>query len=203
MQKAIENSKAAIAKHNPSNDSIARLQTMERIRLDLQTEADALYASLNVHGTFPEFNGIDLEFVYVLLMARDLKISIRRRAIASFFEWDKLDQAVGGRGQPLGMFGDFIVCWLCELRVHTLTVLSRYQTSPANKKSYRQTQTCSHGRHHKVQWLLFDTRKSLSDVLVYSTSQAFAEHTRFASQQPYPHGRCVDFTIRGYSALAR
>lgn len=36
-------------------------------------------------------------------MARDLKISIRKRAVGSFFEWDRLDQAVGGREQNLGV----------------------------------------------------------------------------------------------------
>ncbi|KAI6003806.1 hypothetical protein EDD15DRAFT_2360083 [Pisolithus albus] len=35
-------------------------------------------------------------------MARDLKINIRKRAIGSFFEWDKLDRAVGGKDKPLG-----------------------------------------------------------------------------------------------------
>ncbi|TFK61292.1 hypothetical protein BDN72DRAFT_863712 [Pluteus cervinus] len=34
--------------------------------------------------------------------ARDLKINIRKRAIGSFFEWDKLDQANGGKNQALG-----------------------------------------------------------------------------------------------------
>lgn len=33
---------------------------------------------------------------------RDLKINIRKRAIGSFFEWDKLDCAVGGRQKALG-----------------------------------------------------------------------------------------------------
>jgi hypothetical protein len=35
-------------------------------------------------------------------MARDLKINIRKRAVGSFFEWERLDQAVGGRNQALG-----------------------------------------------------------------------------------------------------
>ncbi|KAG6903783.1 hypothetical protein DXG01_014927, partial [Tephrocybe rancida] len=35
-------------------------------------------------------------------MARDLGINIRKRAIGSFLEWDKFDQAVGGREQSLG-----------------------------------------------------------------------------------------------------
>ncbi|KAG2127205.1 hypothetical protein DEU56DRAFT_693117, partial [Suillus clintonianus] len=58
--------------------------------------------TLNVHNRFPELQGVDLDFVRTLLMARDLKINIRKRAIGSFFEWDKLDRAVGGANQALG-----------------------------------------------------------------------------------------------------
>jgi hypothetical protein len=50
-------------------------------------------------GVSPDIN---LEFVRTLLMARDLKINIRKRAIGSFFEWEKLDRAVGGRDGTLG-----------------------------------------------------------------------------------------------------
>ncbi|KAI6024283.1 hypothetical protein EDC04DRAFT_2869501 [Pisolithus marmoratus] len=35
-------------------------------------------------------------------MAHDLKINIHKQAIGSFFEWDKLDHAVGGKDKPLG-----------------------------------------------------------------------------------------------------
>jgi hypothetical protein len=49
---------------------------------------------------------MSLEFVRTLLIARDLKINIRKRAIASFFEWDKLDRAVGGKANPLGMYSN-------------------------------------------------------------------------------------------------
>jgi len=63
---------------------------------------ESLYASLNIHDTFPELHGMSLNFVPTLLIARDLKINIRKRAIASLFECDKLDQAVGGKGNPLG-----------------------------------------------------------------------------------------------------
>ncbi|KAM6496640.1 hypothetical protein JOM56_007113, partial [Amanita muscaria] len=62
-----------------------------------------LYASLNIPEQFPNVQGLDLEFLRTLMMARDLKINIRKRAIGSFFEWDRLDQAVGGRQQALGM----------------------------------------------------------------------------------------------------
>lgn len=66
-------------------------------------KVESLYSSLNVPEDFPELQGLPLEFVRTLLMARDLKINIRKRAIGSFFEWDKLNRAAGGRDQPLGM----------------------------------------------------------------------------------------------------
>ena len=65
-------------------------------------KVEELYSSLNVANAFPEIKGLPLEFVRTLLMARDLKINIRKRAIGTFFEWDKLDRAGGGRDQPLG-----------------------------------------------------------------------------------------------------
>lgn len=43
-------------------------------------------------------------------MARNLKINIRKRAIGSFFEWDRLDQAVGGQSQTLGRRRLIISC---------------------------------------------------------------------------------------------
>ncbi|KAG1817895.1 hypothetical protein EV424DRAFT_1324093, partial [Suillus variegatus] len=54
------------------------------------------------HMDFPELQGVDLDFVQTLLMACDLKINIWKRAIGSFFEWDKLDRAAGGANQALG-----------------------------------------------------------------------------------------------------
>ncbi|KAF7439857.1 hypothetical protein PC9H_000194 [Pleurotus ostreatus] len=68
----------------------------------LRTQADQIYDTLNVQNRFPELKQCSLEFVRILLILRDLKVNIRKRAIGSFFEWDKLDQAVGGRQQSIG-----------------------------------------------------------------------------------------------------
>ena len=71
----------------------------------LLNKVDTLYASLNVHDKFPELKGVNREFVQILLMACDLKINIHKRAIGSFFEWDKLDHAVSGKEKHLVCFG--------------------------------------------------------------------------------------------------
>jgi len=78
------------------------IKSLERANIELIEKVETLYSSLNIHDSFPELNGVDLDFVRTLLLARDLKINIRKRAIGSFFEWERLDQAVGGKNQVLG-----------------------------------------------------------------------------------------------------
>ena len=78
------------------------LDSLRRTHERAISKVEELYVSLNVADAFPEVKGLPLEFMRVLLMARDLKINIRKRAIGTFFEWERLDQAAGGRDQPLG-----------------------------------------------------------------------------------------------------
>ena len=94
----------ALQKSHASSDSLEVLASLERSHAHLLNKVDALYASLNVHNKFPELKGVNREFVQILLMARDLKINIHKRAIGSFFKWDKLDCAVRGKEKTLGTF---------------------------------------------------------------------------------------------------
>lgn len=102
VDNAIKVAKAAIANSPAPSDSKHLMNSLQRTHDKLKVKVEELYTSLNIPDSFPELEGVDLEFVRILLMARDLKINIRKRAIGSFFEWAKLDQAVGGRGQALG-----------------------------------------------------------------------------------------------------
>ena len=90
-EKAIQTAKNAIEKGSTSDDTLSALGSLERTHGRLITKVDALYASLNVQTKFPELEGIGLDFVQILLLVCDLKINIRKWAIGSFFEWDKLD----------------------------------------------------------------------------------------------------------------
>ncbi|KAI0669310.1 hypothetical protein C8Q78DRAFT_1095812 [Trametes maxima] len=78
------------------------IASLKRTHSRAVAKVEGLYASLNVPHDFPELKGLPLHFVRILLMARDLKMNIRKRAIGSFFEWDKLSRAAGGQDQPLG-----------------------------------------------------------------------------------------------------
>jgi hypothetical protein len=91
-----------LEKETASPDTLEALEALQRGHDRLMDKVEALYASLNIHDRFPELEGMNLDFVRLLLMARDLKMNIRKRVIASFFEWDKLDRAVGGAQQALG-----------------------------------------------------------------------------------------------------
>jgi hypothetical protein len=89
------------------------LDSLSRTQERLKEKVELLYSSLNVPDTMPEFRNVDIKFVHTLFLARDLKMNIRRRAIGSFLEWERLDQAVGGKGQPLGnglSRCEYIVC---------------------------------------------------------------------------------------------
>lgn len=99
--RAIQSMKSAIEKQHISADTMVALASLERTHDHLMNKVEALYASLNVSEKFPELKDIDLDFVRTLLLACDLKINVRKRAIGSFFEWDKLDRAVAGAQKAL------------------------------------------------------------------------------------------------------
>ena len=102
IEKTIQTATSIMKKESLSDVTLAALGSLECAHSRLITKVDTLYASLNVQTKFPELEGIDLDFVRTLLLACDLKINIRKRAIGSFFEWDKLDRAVGGAQKALG-----------------------------------------------------------------------------------------------------
>ena len=99
--KALQAARTIIEK-DAMQDTLEALQSLERSHDRLLTKVDVLYTLLNIQDRFPELHGVNLEFVRTLLLARDLKINIRKWAIGSFFEWDKLDRAVGGKQKALG-----------------------------------------------------------------------------------------------------
>lgn len=100
IEAAIQSAKAALSKAPKKSAQI--LKKLAETHAELSESVGALFSSLNLHDDFPDLKGVELEFVRLLLLARDLKINIRKRAIGSFFEWDRLDQAVGGRNETLG-----------------------------------------------------------------------------------------------------
>ncbi|KIM56425.1 hypothetical protein SCLCIDRAFT_29657 [Scleroderma citrinum Foug A] len=87
--RVLQLARATIEKGNMSSGVLDALASLERSHARLVMKTEALYSSLNVHDRIPELKDISLEFVQILLMARDLKINIRKRAVGSFFEWDK------------------------------------------------------------------------------------------------------------------
>ncbi|KAG1724201.1 uncharacterized protein EDB91DRAFT_1239990 [Suillus paluster] len=102
LDRALQATKTMLEKEAASDDTLDVLESLQRGHDRLMMKVEALYSSLNINDRFPELDSVNLDFVCVLLMACDLKMNIRKRAIASFFEWDKLNCAVGGSHQTLG-----------------------------------------------------------------------------------------------------
>ncbi|KAJ6505166.1 hypothetical protein C8R45DRAFT_817754 [Mycena sanguinolenta] len=102
VEKVITDTKESVKDTNASLDSLRILRDLEATHARLSSEADSLYASLNIPQSFPELAHLPIAFVRTLILMRDLKIWIRKRAVSTFLEWESLDQAVAGRREPIG-----------------------------------------------------------------------------------------------------
>ncbi|KAG6899356.1 hypothetical protein C0993_010997 [Termitomyces sp. T159_Od127] len=100
--KTLQATRSALSKTLPTADSLRYLSRLQELQEQSKDYIEELYSSLTIQGKYPELHGVDLDFVKYLLIARDLKINVRKRAIGSFFEWERIDQASGGREQALG-----------------------------------------------------------------------------------------------------
>ncbi|KAG6841066.1 hypothetical protein H0H87_011837, partial [Tephrocybe sp. NHM501043] len=99
---AIHSFQVELSKVDVPKELLKLLSNLQQMQEEFKEQSEALYSLLNVHDSFFKLVGVDLEFVWTLLMARDLKMNICKQAIGSFLEWDKLDQAAGGQEQNLG-----------------------------------------------------------------------------------------------------
>jgi len=120
VEKAIHTAKVTLSQPSTPSTPTKILKGLEQMHDQLSDKVEELYVSLNIQESYPDLQGVGLDFVRILLMARDLKINIRKRAVGSFFEWDRLDQAVGGRSNPLGVFfiSSAILSWFLNFSRH-------------------------------------------------------------------------------------
>jgi hypothetical protein len=79
------------------------LEDVEQGHADMEKKLDELYSLLEIHIQIPTTLGISFEFMKTLMAAHTLKLGIRKKAINTFLEMERLDQAVKGKHQPLGM----------------------------------------------------------------------------------------------------
>lgn len=84
------------------------LNVMDAMQATLLQNIEGLFESLNIGEGFPDLRGFPMQFVQTLVLARDLKRNIQMRAVAAFFEFNRLDQAVGGREEALGMSPSYL-----------------------------------------------------------------------------------------------
>ena len=107
------------------------LEELEEQQKVLFRNCDELYQTLNLTTDIPDYDGVFMEFMQNLLCARDVKMTVRTLAISSFFEWEKLDQAAGGRHRPLGKcYSEF-----GRKKCNTFTVCERVEDSSTNSES--------------------------------------------------------------------
>lgn len=79
-----------------------RLKELKSTHRALVDEAEALFDALDVGGTLPSIGQHGRAFVRELVLTQHSLIRLRAKAVAQLMEYDKLDQAVGGRNVALG-----------------------------------------------------------------------------------------------------
>ncbi|OCH93070.1 hypothetical protein OBBRIDRAFT_863019 [Obba rivulosa] len=102
VENALEAVRDQFQASGSSTESIAILTKLVRSSDDLGKRAESLYSSLNIANIFPELHGLPPDFVRMLVLARDIKINIRKRVTAQLLEFDRIDRAAGGKDNPLG-----------------------------------------------------------------------------------------------------
>ena len=102
VAQAIKSTKVTISEGPAPPSAHDYLDVLGAMQGRLLESVEHLFASLNIGANFPDLSAFPLQFVQILLLACDIKRNIRLRAIGAFFEWDRLDQAVGGRDEALG-----------------------------------------------------------------------------------------------------
>ncbi|OCH83923.1 hypothetical protein OBBRIDRAFT_815662 [Obba rivulosa] len=119
VETAIKAVRAQLQASGSSSQSINVLGQLENGLEELGNRVESLYTSLNVSDVFPELKGLNVDFVKMLVLARDVKVNLRKRVTAQFLEYDRLDRAAGGKDNPLGT----------KLHQHTRKAISKRQPS--------------------------------------------------------------------------
>ena len=171
-------------KESLSDNTLAALGSLEHTHNRLITKVNVLYRSFNVQAKFPELDGISLDFVWTLLLACDLKINIHKWAIGSFFEWDKLDQAIGGAQKALGNPSTFFE--------RCILIWNRNETPSTNTKGHCKMATHPHECHPQVQCLLWTTGSFAQSSMVNTSPYTSPYQARRPLKSSIVDGRHLD-----------
>ncbi|KAJ7305518.1 hypothetical protein DFH08DRAFT_918626 [Mycena albidolilacea] len=76
VKKSTHEAKQFLTRGTATADSLTYIHHLQSTHKTLSSQAEALYASLNIHDSFPELRGLPLDFVRTLIIMCDLKMNI-------------------------------------------------------------------------------------------------------------------------------
>lgn len=84
----------------PSPDML--LERVDTLQQETKESLNAIYLEYHLQDAHESLKDLPKPVLLQLFLAQDLRRAIREKACESFFEWDAIDQAVGGKDEPLG-----------------------------------------------------------------------------------------------------
>ncbi|KAF8912795.1 hypothetical protein CPB84DRAFT_463891 [Gymnopilus junonius] len=79
VEMAIKATKQTLTTLSISEDAKKILKGLQEAHASFASRVEALYISLNIHNSYLDLKGANLNFVWTLLMAHDLKMNIRSK----------------------------------------------------------------------------------------------------------------------------
>ncbi|KAJ2923323.1 hypothetical protein H1R20_g13768, partial [Candolleomyces eurysporus] len=119
------------------------IQDLQRLCTDIQAKAQQMYTALNVSHEFPTIQGIELEFIRKIFLLRELKFQVQRRATSTFWEFNKLDRAAGGKDVPHGTKMHQTICATMSKKTAALTNAVEHYNRDCEKLAKVRPHNCT------------------------------------------------------------
>ena len=80
----------------------ALIERVQILQQETRQSLNTIYLDYHLEDVNDAVRNLPKPLLLQLFLAQDLRRAIREKACESFFEWDAIDQAVGGKDVPLG-----------------------------------------------------------------------------------------------------
>ncbi|KZT62547.1 hypothetical protein CALCODRAFT_479132 [Calocera cornea HHB12733] len=102
LEGSILEARNELARAYGTREATAMVAQLRHTHSTMLSQGEALFASMRIDRSFPEFRGVSSQFLQYLVLARQEKIYVRERIVGHMWELARLRRARGGGHEPIG-----------------------------------------------------------------------------------------------------